>query len=306
MYDPQLEKLITMALNDGVITEKERQILLKKAVEFGIDPDDFEMDIEFRLGKLTPQSNSVMNVGNDNVVKTVINASSETNGGQPNSGRPIMNIGNDNVVTAHIDASNKVNIASQTIINQNKEKIGTEYIKLLTSGEHLKLNDQVIKQMINNFPSEFSSLPEILDVLTETYAYISGHWIKYFSTKHLDGLSDSIEYLERQSVPFDCQHFIKSINLNMDSSEVKINFVINAVGFAEEILKKIRTVVAPRADKNILDCLKKIDDMISTNTFLLTLSDSLFYALVSLNENNIYFQELVNDFKKYTIPLAQN
>lgn len=287
MYDPQLEKLITMALNDGVITEKERQILLKKAVEFGIDPDDFEMEIEFRLGKLTPQSNSVMNVGNDNVVKTVINASSETNGGQPNSSRPIMNIGNDNVVTAHIDASNKVNIASQTIINQNKDKIGAEYIKLLTSGEHLKLNDQVIKQMINNFPSEFSSLPEILDVLTETYAYISGHWIN-----HVAG-------------PRDLQDLAKLIKINNDPN-IKINFVINAVGFAESILKKIRAVVAPRADKNILDCLIKIDDMISTNTFLLTLSDSLFYALVSLNENNIYFQELVNDFKKHTTPIAQN
>lgn len=287
MYDPQLEKLITMALNDGVITEKERQILLKKAIEFGIDPDDFEMEIEFRLGKLTPQSNSVMNVGNDNVVKTVINASSETNGGQPNSSRPIMNIGNDNVVTAHIDASNKVNIASQTIINQNKDKIGAEYIKLLTSGEHLKLNDQVIKQMVNNFPSDFSSLPEILDVLTETYAYISGHWIK-----HVAGLGN-------------LQDLAKAIKINNDPN-IKINFVINAVGFAEAILKKIRAVVAIRADKNLLDCLIKIDDMISTNTFLLTLSDSLFYALVSLNENNIYFQELVNDFKKYTIPLAQN
>lgn len=287
MYDPQLEKLITMALNDGVITEKERQILLKKALEFGIDPDDFEMELEFRLGKLTPQSNSVMNVGNDNVVKTVINASSETNGGQPNSGRPLMNIGNDNVVTAHIDASNKVNIASQTIINQNKEKIGADYIKLLTSGEHLKLNDQVVKQMINNFPSDFSSLPEILDVLTETYAYISGHWIK-----HVAG-------------PGNLQDLAKAIKINNDPN-IKINFVINAVGFAEAILKKIRAVVAPKADKNLLDCLIKIDDMISTNTFLLTLSDSLFYALVSLNENNIYFQELVNDFKKHTTPLVQN
>ena len=287
MYDPQLEKLITMALNDGVITEKERQILLKKALEFGIDPDDFEMELEFRLGKLTPQSNCVMNVGNDNVVKTAINASSETNGGQPNSGRPLMNIGNDNVVTAHIDASNKVNIASQTIINQNKDKIGAEYIKLLTSGEHLKLNDQVIKQMINNFPSDFSSLPEILDVLTETYAFISGHWIK-----HVAG-------------PGNLQDLAKAIKINNDPN-IKINFVINAVGFAEAILKKIRAVVAPKADKNLLDCLIKIDDMISTNTFLLTLSDSLFYALVSLNENNIYFQELVNDFKKHTTPLVQN
>jgi Tat protein secretion system quality control protein TatD with DNase activity len=33
MYDEQLEKLIEMALLDGVITEKERKVLFKKAQE---------------------------------------------------------------------------------------------------------------------------------------------------------------------------------------------------------------------------------------------------------------------------------
>jgi rubrerythrin len=48
-YNPQLEKLISIALKDGVITDKERQILIKKAVEFGVDPDEFEMEIESRI-----------------------------------------------------------------------------------------------------------------------------------------------------------------------------------------------------------------------------------------------------------------
>ena len=49
MYDPQLEKLIEIALEDGVLTEKERSVLFKKARSLGIDSDEFEMVLESRL-----------------------------------------------------------------------------------------------------------------------------------------------------------------------------------------------------------------------------------------------------------------
>ena len=49
MYDEQLEKLIEMALMDGELTEKEKQILFKKAESFGIDLDEFEMVLDAKL-----------------------------------------------------------------------------------------------------------------------------------------------------------------------------------------------------------------------------------------------------------------
>jgi len=49
MYNEQLEKLIEMALVDGELTEKEKQILFKKAESFGIDLDEFEMVLQARL-----------------------------------------------------------------------------------------------------------------------------------------------------------------------------------------------------------------------------------------------------------------
>ncbi len=49
MYNEELEKLIEMALMDGVLTEKEKQILFKKAESFGIDLDEFEMVLEAKL-----------------------------------------------------------------------------------------------------------------------------------------------------------------------------------------------------------------------------------------------------------------
>ena len=49
MYNEQLENLIEMALMDGVLTEKEKQILFKKAESFGVDLDEFEIVLEARL-----------------------------------------------------------------------------------------------------------------------------------------------------------------------------------------------------------------------------------------------------------------
>ena len=51
MYSKQLEELIDAALADGVLTEKEKQILFKKAKADGIDLDEFEMVLDARVLK---------------------------------------------------------------------------------------------------------------------------------------------------------------------------------------------------------------------------------------------------------------
>jgi hypothetical protein len=55
MYSEKLEKLIELALADGVLTEKEKQVLLKNAEAEGVDPDEFEMVLEARLYEKTQQ-----------------------------------------------------------------------------------------------------------------------------------------------------------------------------------------------------------------------------------------------------------
>lgn len=52
MYDVKIEQLIKAALADGVLTEKEKQILFKRAQEQGIDLDEFEMVLDARLVEL--------------------------------------------------------------------------------------------------------------------------------------------------------------------------------------------------------------------------------------------------------------
>lgn len=49
LYNPQLERLIDLALADGDLTEKEKQVLFKKAEAMGIDLDEFEMVLDARL-----------------------------------------------------------------------------------------------------------------------------------------------------------------------------------------------------------------------------------------------------------------
>lgn len=52
MYNEQIEALISAALADGVLTEKEKQVLFKKAQSMGIDLDEFEMVLDARLVEL--------------------------------------------------------------------------------------------------------------------------------------------------------------------------------------------------------------------------------------------------------------
>ena len=49
---PEIEKLIDLAIADGQITEKERNVILKKASELGIDADEVEMTLDGRLHQI--------------------------------------------------------------------------------------------------------------------------------------------------------------------------------------------------------------------------------------------------------------
>lgn len=55
LYSDKIEKLINIALADGDLTEKEKQVLFKKAEAEGIDLDEFEMVLEARLYEKTKE-----------------------------------------------------------------------------------------------------------------------------------------------------------------------------------------------------------------------------------------------------------
>jgi hypothetical protein len=49
---PEIEKLIDLAIADGQITEKERNVIFKKATELGVDADEVEMTLDGKLHQL--------------------------------------------------------------------------------------------------------------------------------------------------------------------------------------------------------------------------------------------------------------
>lgn len=56
LYSEKIEALINAALADGILTEKEKQILFKKAQDEGIDLDEFEMVLDARIVELQRKS----------------------------------------------------------------------------------------------------------------------------------------------------------------------------------------------------------------------------------------------------------
>lgn len=58
MYSEEIEKLIEMALLDGDLTERERQILLSKAESMGINLAEFEMVLEAKIFEKNKRENS--------------------------------------------------------------------------------------------------------------------------------------------------------------------------------------------------------------------------------------------------------
>ena len=55
MYSQELENLIDLACEDGILTPKERAVLFKRAENEGIDLDEFEMVLDTRLARVQRQ-----------------------------------------------------------------------------------------------------------------------------------------------------------------------------------------------------------------------------------------------------------
>lgn len=52
MFSEELERVIEAALADGVLTDKEREVLHKRAAAEGVDPDELDVVIDGRLAKM--------------------------------------------------------------------------------------------------------------------------------------------------------------------------------------------------------------------------------------------------------------
>jgi hypothetical protein len=58
-YNEELEQLIEIALTDGVLTDKKKEVIFKKAQTLGVDIDELEMVLDARVYKMSQQANNV-------------------------------------------------------------------------------------------------------------------------------------------------------------------------------------------------------------------------------------------------------
>lgn len=65
LYDEKIEALISAALADGILTEKEKQVLYKRAQAEEIDLDEFEMVLDARLVDLQKEEKAKKSVENE-------------------------------------------------------------------------------------------------------------------------------------------------------------------------------------------------------------------------------------------------
>lgn len=57
---PELEKLIDMVVADGQITEKERAVVIKKAIALDVDPDEAEIYLDGKLHQLNQANKQIV------------------------------------------------------------------------------------------------------------------------------------------------------------------------------------------------------------------------------------------------------
>lgn len=60
MFSEELQKLIDASLVDGVITDKERAVIHKRAVQEGVDPDEVDVILEANVAKIRQTQESAV------------------------------------------------------------------------------------------------------------------------------------------------------------------------------------------------------------------------------------------------------
>ena len=246
MYDPQLEKLIAMVLQEGVISDRVRSILLRKATELGVDKDELEIDLEMRLAKIKRMESNGIGIGNENIVKATIQGGG--NAPPPVPMKPIMNIGNDNVIKAEIDASTNVThdnsvkvkgtyVAQQTVIHESG---GAALIKFLTSMGGNNLDSANVFKQIDELPNNPKAL---LQTLSELCRFITREIDKIYTGKNKENENSNkglIGFRKNTSDPIQDQ-----------------------IIFAQRILDKIHKIAFDSQDKTLTQAVSKLDDIVS-------------------------------------------
>ena len=166
IYGDQMENLIEMALIDGELTEKEKQILFKKASSMGIDLDEFEMILDAKLYE-KQRSMKISTNTSQTTPKSGENLKANTQSGidkYPSKLKTIMNIEASNCLySEHL-----INKQKDILLNAAKEYPDIDTYQLLIDAESLKkkaYDDHQVEQLCNNL--KYADVNEIYETEQE-------------------------------------------------------------------------------------------------------------------------------------------
>jgi hypothetical protein len=126
MYQEEIEKLIQYAFVDGNISQKEREILVRKAVDNGIDKDEFEMVLDARIYELNKNQQSSVDGPSE---KPITQTADKTSNKCPNC-------------QANIDASSTTcDYCDYDIVNRHSNASIQRLFELLNEAEEERKSD---------------------------------------------------------------------------------------------------------------------------------------------------------------------
>jgi len=154
MYNEQLEQLIDAALADGMLTEKEKQVLFKKAHALGVDLDEFEMVLDARLVMLkkaeeekatssAPKSNKFGDVKKCPACGAIVQS---YQGVCPECGYAFENIEANSSSQRFSEMLDKMTLEEDA--KSNLKKISQSFVNIYTG----RMGDTRIHTAIRNFP----------------------------------------------------------------------------------------------------------------------------------------------------------
>ena len=173
MYDPQLEQLIDAALADGVLTEKDKQILFKKAQAMGVDLDEFEMVLDARLFKMNqksdsqissaPKSDKYGDVKKCPACGAMIEAFTAS---CPECGHEFSNIAANSSIQKLFEMLNQVEAESKEDADTVAGSIGRAYVNSFAKAFGGTKDERKRKAIIQNFPIP-TTKDDILEFLAQ-------------------------------------------------------------------------------------------------------------------------------------------
>ena len=237
MYNEQIESLINMALIDGELTEKEKQILFKKAESLNIDLDEFEMVLQGRLFEKQQSLNKVN-------VETTVSTKSDKLGDVkkcPACGGITTSFSAKCVDCGHEFSNIEANVSIEKLFkllteieNTPKEKFGMFQDDKKEAYE----SDLVQKkaEIIKNFPIP-NTKNDILEFLTSALPHarkVKTGIGSLFSSKLIGGVSDSYKEQEiGKAWKYKCEQIILKARFSLKEDKKaldEINVYANELG----------------------------------------------------------------------------